>query len=201
MFMIKLLSCFLFISFPLNSYGQFDNLTNIKTLNRTSLIKKLSVDSKAVFVVNGIGYSEADSLLLDNMLKNIAPETILYETSIINKGQIGIGNKDIVFVLYANLLKAKDLKIKYKEALGLFRGNDVSYGQSIFQETKEPNLIVDNNQIQYNEAKNVLKRLKKKDLANVYISDVARDTSLYGKNTKNGVVIIWTKKGLKKIQK
>ena len=76
----------------------------------------------------------------------------------------------------------------------LFVDNYVSFSQHIFTTAKDPVLIIDNKSIHHTEAKQALQKLDPKEIYDIYVSPSQVPFSMYGQNSKNGLVQIWTKK-------
>ena len=166
--------------------------------NRKTIINKFKLNDNAVFVINGISYSQKDSLKLNDKLNSINRKTLTDFTFIKNNGQIGIGDKDIVVIKYAIIQPQKYIKEKQSELNKLFVDKYISSSQHIYLDAKDPILFIDNQKIFHTEIKKKLSSLKTKDIADLSIKKEPQSSEMFGQNAKNGIIIIWTKNGLNK---
>jgi len=164
--------------------------------NRKDIINKFKLNDNAVFVINGISYSQKDSLKLNDKLNSINRKTLTDFTFIKNNGQIGIGDNDIVVIKYAIIQPQKYIKEKHSELNKLFVDKYISSSQHIYLDAKDPILFIDNQKIFHTEIKKMLSSLKTKDIADISIKKEPQSLEMFGQNAKNGIIIIWTKNGL-----
>lgn len=187
--------------FPQLIFAQVETVVNAENkelFDRNTIIKMFRLNENSVFVINGIAFIQSDSLKLNEKLKTINPQILTDFTFIKNKGQIGIGNKDIVVIKYAIIQQEKYIKEKQIELKKLFRDNYSSSSQHICLDSKDPVLFIDNQKIFHTETKKRISDLKTKSIADVSIKKEPQSSEMFGQNAKNGIVIIWTKKGLNK---
>lgn len=190
-----LILAFLFFQISYAQVGIPDDSAKIEILERGKLIETFKLRANTVFVINGIPYSEKDSLTLNEKLRNIS-QIVSGITSIKNEGQIGMGRNDVILISYASILKPKIVQKKYRKVKKLFA--DIYYGSSqhIFTDGTDPVLYVDNKKVFHFEANKVVRNLKEKEIADIIIKLEPQEEQYLGQNAKNGVVIIWTKRGL-----
>ena len=190
-----LILAFLLFQISYAQVGIHDDEAKIKILERGQLIETFKLRSNTVFVINGVPYSENDSLILNEKLRNIS-QIISGITSIKNEGQIGMGRNDVILISYASILKPKIVRKKYRKAKKLFTDNYFGSSQHIFTDGTDPVLYVDNKKVFHFEAKKVIQNLKEKEIADIIIKSEPQEEHYLGQNAKNGMVIIWTKRGL-----
>lgn len=169
-----------------------------QTLDRKSLIQQYELSENANIVINGEIFSPKDSLNLTKNLENLNPKLIVGITSLKNVGQIGCRNNDIVIIEYAVELPDRLVRTKFKEAKSLFKDKYYGFSQHILENGKDPVLYFDNKKIHHTEVNKVLAKIDKKQIAYVNINKTPQLQALHGQNAVNGIVVIWTKKELKK---
>ena len=81
-----------------------------------------------------------------------------------------------------------------KKAKKLFFDNYISFSQDIFPHAKDPVLIIDAQNIHHSEVKQSLNKLNAKDIYDISVSSSPVPSAIYGQNSRNGLVQIWTKK-------
>ena len=186
---------------PQTIFAQVETAAEVsirQLFDRSTIINNFNLNDNAVFVINGISYSQNDSIKLNDKLKSINSQTITDFTFIKNKGQIGIGDKDIIVIKYAIIQHKKYIKKKLIELNKLFNDNYISSSQHIYLDAKDPVLFIDNQKIFHTEIKKKLSNLKPQNIADISIKKEPQSSEIYGQNAKNGIVIIWTKNGLNK---
>ncbi|WP_312822990.1 hypothetical protein [Epilithonimonas sp.] len=189
------------IFFSQTIFAQVETVAEVRAreiFNRETIIDKFKLNENAVFVINGLPYSQNDSLKLNDKLKSINQQILTDFTYIKNSGQIGIGDKDIVVIKYAILQPKNYIKEKLNELNKLFSDNYISSSQHIHLDAKDPILFIDNQKIFHTEIKKKLSSLKIQEIADISIKKETQSSEMFGQNAKNGIVIIWTKNGLNK---
>ena len=99
-----------------------------------------------------------------------------------------------IYISTIKKLKTDDIKGWLTNAKKLFVDNYISFSQHIFTDAKDPVLIIDKKSIQHTEVKETLNKLNPKDIYDISVSSLHVPASIYGQNSKNGLVQIWTKK-------
>src|SRR5690606_3174663 len=187
---------------PQTIFAQAETVADVsirQLFDRSTIINKFNLNDNVVFVINGIYYSQNDSIKLNDKLKSINRQTITDFTFIKNKVQIVIGDKDIIVIKYAIIQHKKYIKEKLRELNKLFKDNYISSSQHIYLDVKkDPVLYIDNQKIFHTEIKKKLSNLKPQNIADISIKKEPQSSKMHGQNAKNGIVIIWTKNGLNK---
>lgn len=186
-----LLTIFLQTTF-IYSYPQ---LVDKKVIDdRVKLIDTTKEKSQTrLYVINGIPFSEQDSLKIDSTLKSYDPK-YLVDINFVTCGQMNLPhcNGDIVIILFAHNQKNKTKRHLLKKVRQSFTDNYVSFLQHIFSDGKDPVLYIDNKLIHHTEAKEKIKLLKLRGVYYIDFNDKPVSELHYGQNAKNGLVRIWT---------
>ena len=169
-----------------------------QSLNRSSLIKEFGLKENSNVLLNGEIFGVADSLRLNSNFKNFNRKLIVGITSIKNEGQIGCQNSDVIIIEYAVELPRKIIRNKFDELKGLFKDEYHGFSQHILNDSKDPVLYINNQKIHHTEVKEALEKLDKKKIVYINIKTNPQSQEFHGQNAKNGVVVIWTEKELKK---
>lgn len=103
-----------------------------------------------------------------------------------------------IYILTIHELEADDIKGWLTNARKLFADNYISFSQHIFTNAQDPVLLIDNESIHHTEAKDVLNKLDPKDIYDISVNTSPVPAAMYGQNSRNGLVQIWTKKFMKK---
>ena len=170
-----------------------------QSLNLNSLIKEFDLKENINVLLNGEIFGVADSLRLNNNLKNLNRKLIIGITSIKNEGQRGCQNNDVIIIEYAVELPKKIIQNKFDELKNLFKDEYHGFSQHILNDSKDPVLYINNRKIHHTEVKESLEKLDKSKIVYINIKTNPQSQEFHGQNATNGVVMIWTKKELKKI--
>jgi hypothetical protein len=157
-----------------------------------------AVDSVKVYFVNGQYLTSFDTLELSTKLKQISPDKIacIGYSKIKDCGyQPGRGT---IFVNSIKQQTFKDIKYNLTAAKKLFVDNYVSFSQHIFNDAKDPVLMIDYVMVHHSEVKDALRKLTTQEIYSVDINPFPVPATSFGQNSKNGLVQILTKKKLTK---
>jgi len=155
-------------------------------------------ENSTVFL-NGEIFAVADSLKLDNNLKNLDRKLIVAIIPIKSEGQIGCADNDLIFIEYAVELPRTLIRNRIDEMQSLFNDKYFGFSGHILTNSKDPVLYINNRNIHHTEVKAAIKSLDKNEIAYINIKTNPQNQELYGENGKNGIVVIWTEKELAKI--
>ena len=187
--LIKILS-FIFCIYGLKS--------NAQKLERQSLIEQFKADRESLFVINGIPFNFTGSLKIDEELKKIENNKISEITILKNEGKISHQRADVIIIQYATELSQKIIEEKLKEIKPKFKDKYYGFSQHIYIDAKDPVLYLNGNKIQHTQTNSVINKLDKNKIAYIYYSQTQQSAEYHGQNAKNGIVLIWTKTGLRK---
>ena len=102
-----------------------------------------------------------------------------------------------IYISTIKKLKTDDIEGWLNNAKKLFVDNYVSFSQNILTDAKDPVLIIDNKSIHHTEVLETLNKLDPKDIYDISVSSSPVPAAIYGQNSRNGLVQIWTKKFIK----
>jgi hypothetical protein len=105
-----------------------------------------------------------------------------------------VPGKGTIYISTIKKQVPEDIKGWLTKAKGLFVDNYISFSQHIFTDSKDPVLLIDNIPIHHTEVKEALHKLKPKDIYDISVNTSPVPAVMYGQNSKNGLVQIWTKK-------
>lgn len=163
-----------------------------QSLNRSSLIKEFGLKENSNLLLNGEIFGIADSLKVDNILKNLNRKLISAITLIKNEGQIGCQNSDVIIIEYAVKLSKKIIQNKYVELKNLFQDKYNGFSQHIRIDSKDPVLYINNQKIHHTKVKKAFAKLDKTKIVYININTNPQNQEYHGQNATNGVVVIWT---------
>lgn len=162
--------------------------------DRVKLIDTTTDKSQTrLYVINGIPFSEQDSIKIDSTLKSYDTK-YLVDVNFVTCRQMNFPhcNGDIVIILFAYNQKNKTKRHLLKKVRQSFTDHYVSFSQHIFSDAKDPVLYIDNKLIHHTETKEKIKLLKFNRVYFIDFNDKPVSELHYGQNAKNGLVNIWT---------
>ena len=162
--------------------------------DRVKLLDTTTDKSKTrLYVINGIPFSDQDSIKIDSALKSYDPK-YLVDVNFVTCRQMNFPHcdGDIVIILFAYNQKNKTKRLLLKKVRHSFTDTYVSFSQHIFNDAKDPVLYVDNKLIHHTETKEKIKLLKLNRVYYIDFNDKPVSELHYGQNAKNGLVRIWT---------
>jgi len=147
------------------------------------------IDRKLYYTYDTTKFSAALRQISVNKLKGIFYSKYKTDNYVPGRGSI--------FISTIKELKTDDINGWLTNAKNLFVDDYISFSQHIFAGAKDPVLIIDNKKIHHTEVKEIISKLDPKDIYDISVSSSPVPAAMYGQNSKNGLVQIWTKRFMK----
>ena len=172
----------------------FYQVLQAQTLEKSIIDKKLELQEDAVYIVNGLSYEQKDSLKLNSVLKSFSLDHLVDLTKLKNDGSIvRCTSNDIAIVYFATQQAKKEINKRLKIVKNKFPDKYFGHSQHILTDSKNPVLIINNKTVHHAEAKELIEKIKTNDIFFIDFKAEPQPAELYGQNSKNGIVRIWTK--------
>jgi len=182
-------------------------LTQLKaqTIDKDYIVKwiKLAdttfdVDAVVKYSIDRESYYATDTAKLNNRLRQISTDRLkcIFFSRI--KTDNYVPGKGTIYVQSIQLQTIEDAKSWLDKAKSLFIDKYFSFSNHILIDSKDPVLIIDNQTIHHTEVKEMLDKLNPKNIYDISVAQTPIPPSMYGQNSKNGLVQIWTKKFMTK---
>jgi hypothetical protein len=177
-------------------------LTQLKaqTIDKNYILKwiKLTdttfdVDAVVKYSIDRESYYSTDTAKLNNRLRQISTDKLKAIFFSKYKTDNYVPGKGTIYVQTIQQQTEEDTKAWLDKVKTLFVDKYYSFSNHIFLDAKDPVLIIDNRSIHHTEVKEFLDRLNHRDIYDISIGQTPVPTSIYGQNSKNGLVQIWTK--------
>lgn len=152
------------------------------------------VDAVIKYSIDRESFYSTDTVKFNNRLRQISTTQLKGIFFSKYKTDNYVPGKGTIYVQTIKRQTTDDAKGWLTNAKKLFVDNYVSFSQHIFTSAKDPVLIIDNKSIHHTEAKQALQKLDPKEIYDIYVSPSQVPFAMYGQNSKNGLVQIWTKK-------
>jgi hypothetical protein len=155
------------------------------------------VDSVIAYKIDRESFYSYDTASFNARLRLITVDrlaTIFYSKY---KTDNYVPGKGTIYISTIKKQETSDIESWLTKAKGLFIDNYVSFSQHIFTDSKDPVLLIDNKSIHHTEVKEAINKLDSKDIYDISVNTSRVPASMYGQNSKNGLVQIWTKKLIK----
>jgi hypothetical protein len=99
-----------------------------------------------------------------------------------------------IYVMTIQKMETRDVEDWMKEARKLFVDKYESHSQHILTKSKDPVLVIDGQSVSATIAKVTLDKIDPKEIYDISVNGFFPvPASLFGQNSKNGLVQIWTK--------
>jgi hypothetical protein len=154
-------------------------------------------DSVVAYYIDRELYYTYDTVKFNDALQKIDLRNLsgIYYSK--NKTDNHVPGKGSIFIATIRKLETAEIKRSLRDAKKLFVDNYISFSQHIFENAKDPVLTIDNRRIHHTEAKGVLNKLEPNDIYDIRVSASPVPAAIYGQNSRNGIVQIWTRKYMK----
>jgi hypothetical protein len=139
-------------------------------------------------------YYSTDTAKLNNRLQQISTDRLKAIFFSTHKTDNYVPGKGTIYVQSIQPQTTEDAKAWLDKAKSLFIDKYYSFSSHILIDAKDPVLIIDNRSIHHTEVKELLTKLNPEDIYDISVGQTPVPTSIYGQNSKNGLVQIWTKK-------
>jgi hypothetical protein len=156
------------------------------------------VDSVIKYSVDRENYYTTDTAKLNNRLRHISKDRLKAIFFSKYKTDNYVPGKGTIYVQSIQQQATDDIKAWLDKAKSLFVDKYFSFSNHIYIDSKDPVLIIDNKSIHHTEVKEYLDKLNPKDIYDISVGQTPVPASIYGPNSKNGLVQIWTKKYMTK---
>jgi hypothetical protein len=177
-------------------------LTQLKaqTINKDYIVKwiKLAdttfdVDAVAKYSIDRESYYTTDTAKLNNRLRQISTDRLkaIFFSKV--KTDNYVPGKGTIYIQSLQQQTIEDAKAWLDRAKSLFVDKYYSFSNHIFTNAKDPVLIIDNKSIHHTEVKENLDNLNPADIYDISVGETPVPASIYGQNSRNGLVQIWTK--------
>lgn len=151
------------------------------------------VDAVAKYSIDRESFYTTDTGKLNNRLRQISPKRLkaIFFSKV--KTDNYVPGKGTIYVQSIQQQTTEDAKAWLDRAKSLFVDKYFSFSNHIYTDSKDPVLIIDNRSIHHTEVKEYLDKLNPKDIYDISVGQTPVPVSMYGQNSKNGLVQIWTK--------
>ena len=170
----------------------YSNPILAQKLDKGDLLFKTNAEENALFVINGILFDDAESIVVQPKLDSIDINKIV-SIEVIKTAKLTSLRKDIIIINYAVDLPFEQVQSTLNEIIPKF--TDIYYGFSshIYTNAKDSILYVNENKIHHTEAKDIINTIDARSIAFIFEKTGEQSIEHHGQNAKNGVVYIWTK--------
>jgi hypothetical protein len=151
-------------------------------------------DSVIAYHIDRDSYYTYDTLDFNSRLRQIDISRLksIYYSEV--KMDNYVPGKGTFYISTIKKQEISNIKNWLTRAKKLFVDNYLEFSEYIFTNPKDPVLYIDNREIFHDEIKETLKNLDPKDIYDIDVSSSPVPATIYGRNSKNGLVQIWTKK-------
>ena len=153
-------------------------------------VMKYNIDRESYYMTDTPKFEKRLSQISNDRLKSIFFSKYKTDNYVPGKGTI--------YVLTLQKQATEDAKGWLTKAKGMFVDSYISFSQHIFTNAKDPVLVIDNKSIHHTDVKDALNKLDPKDIYDISAGSSPVPATMYGQNSKNGLVQIWTKKFMAK---
>lgn len=187
-----LLTLFLCTTSPFLQAQQLDKKLLDERIKKIDTAHKFK-ENGTLYIINGIPFTEADSTKLDSTLQSYDVKYLLsIDFLTCAAANIIPCNKSVALVAFADNQKIKNKRLLWKKARHAFNDNYISFSQHILDDSKDPILFIDNEEIHHTEVRKRIRQLNQKKIYFIYYNNKPVQEELYGQNAKNGLIRIWT---------
>lgn len=155
---------------------------------------QIQVDSVQAYYFDNKLYYGYDIETLNARLSKITPDKIRCIWYSRMKTDDYVPGKGKIAVMTVKKKDTKEVSDWLNEANGLFNDKYISYSQHVLTDSKDPVLVIDGKSIQHTLAKQTLEKINPRDIYDISVNNFFPvPWTIYGKNSKNGLIQIWTK--------
>lgn len=155
-------------------------------------------DAVVKYSIDKENYYTTDTAKLNNRLRQISTDRLKAIFFSKYKTDNYVPVKGTIYVQSIQQQATEDIKAWLDRAKSLFVDKYFSFSNHIYIDSKDPVLIIDNKSIHHTEVKEYLDKLNPKDIYDISVGQTPVPASIYGQNSKNGLVQIWSKKFMTK---